>query len=292
EIILNGPAASPPPGTVSNFENPPSKKSLGYGVLIATFTISSLVTAMRFVVKLSLVKKMHTEDCHQAAEVGHVVPSFLVLQFAPIIHQWDLQVKNIIRFLLYFNVGAIMYDVTILFLKLAILIQFLRVFVVPGQRSKTFWITHMLIWTNSIFYFTCVFLEIFACRPIQKKWDPLIVTGSCLNVKVLDVTAAGVNFVSDLLILIFSQKVIWCLNMARSQKAKVAAIFLVGALACAFSGLRFYHSYVIVNTQDIVYYASLAALSSYAETAAGFLVICLPVLPKLCARIKKQNVIS
>ena len=123
-----------------------------------------------------------------------------------------------------------MYDATILFLKLAILFQFLRVFVPTGKRSKTFWITHALIWSNTVFYVICIFLEIFSCRPIKKKWSPFILTGSCLDIKVLDVTAAGVNFVSDALILAFSQKVIWSLHMPRPEKLKVSAIFLVGAL--------------------------------------------------------------
>ena len=63
ELILDSPAASPPPGVIPNFKNPPSKATLGYGVAIATFVISVVVTVMRLCVKGLIVKKLHLEDC-------------------------------------------------------------------------------------------------------------------------------------------------------------------------------------------------------------------------------------
>ena len=39
---------------------------------------------------------------------------------------------------------------TIMTLKIAILIQFLRIFIPAGERSKTYWATHALVWMNTI----------------------------------------------------------------------------------------------------------------------------------------------
>jgi hypothetical protein len=127
-----------------------------------------------------------------------------------------------------FHVGAIFYDMTILSLKLAILLQFLRTFIPTGDRSITFWFTHIVLWANTIFYIIIVFIEIFACRPMAKLWDPLITEGKCLNTPLEYLVSASFNFALDAAILIWTQKVIWSLHMSTAKKMKIGVLFLAG----------------------------------------------------------------
>jgi hypothetical protein len=117
-----------------------------------------------------------------------------------------------------------------MFLKLCILIQFLHVFIPRGERSKTFWTTHLLIWVNTVFYIIIVFIEIFACRPIQALWNPLITNGKCLNTPLEYLISASFNCALDTLVLIWTQKVIWGLQMSTKRKLKFAVLFLAGLM--------------------------------------------------------------
>ena len=93
-----------------------------------------------------------------------------------------------------------------------------------------YWASHTLIWTNFVFYSACFFLEIFACNPINKAWDPLITTGKCLNVPAINIAAGTFNALSDILILILPQRTIWKLQMSLNRKLGISAIFLTGVL--------------------------------------------------------------
>ena len=123
-----------------------------------------------------------------------------------------------------------MYAPTIFFIKLSILLQYVEIFV-PGQtKTGTYWACHAIIWLNFIYYTISLFLEIFPCSPIAKAWDPLIVEGACLNTRVINMASAGINAVSDIVILVLPQVVIWRLQMSFSKKVGVSAVFFVGVL--------------------------------------------------------------
>ena len=70
------------------------------------------------------------------------------------------------------NVGSTIYGPIIAIAKLAILLQYKRLFV-AHKRDFVFYGIHVLIWTNLLFYFIETFLEIFACSPREKIWNPL-----------------------------------------------------------------------------------------------------------------------
>lgn len=70
------------------------------------------------------------------------------------------------------NVGSTIYGPIIAIAKLAILLQYKRLFV-AHKRDFVFYGIHVLIWTNLVFYFIETFLEIFACSPREKIWNPL-----------------------------------------------------------------------------------------------------------------------
>jgi hypothetical protein len=128
---------------------------------------------------------------------------------------------------------------TILTLKLSILLQFLRVFVPRGDRSFTFWMTHVVLWGNTLFYIIIVFLEIFACRPMAKLWDPLITNGKCLNTLLEYLISASFNFALDFIILVWTQKVIWSLQLSGKRKMKLGILFLAGFMYVKSYSFRF-----------------------------------------------------
>lgn len=126
------------------------------------------------------------------------------------------------------RVATVTYGSVICTIKIAILLEFLRIFS-PGRRHITFWIYHFLIWLNFLFYVVVSFLIIFPCQPIERYWKPWIV-GRCMDVLTINVVTASFNSASNLSILILPQEVIWNLQMSLKKKVGVSAIFLAGVL--------------------------------------------------------------
>ncbi|PVH93892.1 hypothetical protein DM02DRAFT_540577, partial [Periconia macrospinosa] len=124
----------------------------------------------------------------------------------------------------------VLYNVIILPLKLSLTLQVLRFFVAPGARNFTYWMSHGLIWLNALFYVTCTFLLIFACKPEAKQYDPTITEGHCLDTAAILISTAVLNTISDALMLILPQRVIWDLTMPMKRKVGLSAAFLVAML--------------------------------------------------------------
>ena len=61
EQILNSPALEPPEGVQRNMIDPPSLQS--YGLAVFQLLLATLVVVMRLYTKVSIVKKVLSEDC-------------------------------------------------------------------------------------------------------------------------------------------------------------------------------------------------------------------------------------
>ncbi|KAF2105569.1 hypothetical protein BDV96DRAFT_509151 [Lophiotrema nucula] len=295
-MLLELPALEPPAGVVPNFDNPPARRDMALGITIPCLSVTVVVTLLRLYVKTFIVKKWHLEDWLLPVafgfSIGLYTPVLHAYTVAPVVHQWDLRLRSIQPFQLDFHVGAIFYDVTMLALKACILIQFLRIFVPRGERNFTFWATHVLLWSNTIFYTIIVLIEIFGCHPMKKAWDPLVVGGHCVNAPITYLVEQTFNFVLDALILIWTQVIIWRLHMTIKKKMQLGVLFFAGLLACIAAGFSIYINVRIFTTTDQTYWAALMALATLPETTSGFLVLCLPVVPKFVKHIRTKYMTS
>jgi hypothetical protein len=121
-------------------------------------------------------------------------------------------------------------------LKVAILLSWLRLFVPMKQRNAMFWTLQVLIWAIIIFYIVCTFCEIFRCTPREKIWNPAFVGGYCaINLQDHAKGSGFINLVSDVIILLFPQKMIWSLHVTSRQKIGMSLLFLVGFLYVSLS---------------------------------------------------------
>ncbi|KAF2651817.1 hypothetical protein K491DRAFT_664884 [Lophiostoma macrostomum CBS 122681] len=282
--ILDCPALDPPPGVTVNLLHPPNHRGFGTAVVVSCVVIIVMMSLVRFYVKTFLIKKWHYEDYALLAalffELGIIAPTLHISSYAPLIHQWDMSVRDAERFRLDFHIATIFYEMTTLTLKLSILLQFLRVFVATGDRSLVFWTTQVIIWANTVFYIIMVFISIFACRPMAKLWDSFITEGQCLNTSLLYLIGLNTNLTLDVIIFLWTQRVIWSLNLSLKDKLKIGVLFLGGLSYCIFSALGVYTYVQLLRTKDQIYMMGLNGLCTFPECASGFLVLCLPVFPK------------
>jgi hypothetical protein len=119
----------------------------------------------------------------------------------------------------------------IMLLKVAILLSWIRLFTPARQRNAMFWISHVLIWSNILFYGIGTIVEIFQCTPREKIWNPVYKGGNCpINMTQHMIASLVINWVSDVVILILPQRVIWKLNISTAQKVGLSLLFAVGLL--------------------------------------------------------------
>lgn len=146
--------------------------------------------------------------------------------------------------------GAGFYSFTLLFVKCAILLQWLRIFAPNGSRGTFFvgrfdsmlrvniantpairsqWACHIVLWSCILFYVSTLVAGSLICVPFERIWDKTV-PGVCYNGRPLNTALGTFNLISDIMILILPQRVIWRLNMSRKRRIGVAMVFAIGLL--------------------------------------------------------------
>ncbi|KAI0003183.1 hypothetical protein F4779DRAFT_109518 [Xylariaceae sp. FL0662B] len=291
ERMLNGPAAQPPAGTQPNFSNPENQNTMAFAVITAGMAISVLMVLLRACVRLFCIKKLYIEDVFVAAALGCCIAYDwsiyrIIATTGLLVHQWDIKLRALSDFLWYVYLGDNLYGPAILCLKTAILLEWARIFVPTGTRNPFFWTCHILLLLNVLFYGSSKVALNLICTPRQKIWDKTIQGGSCFDIQALTLATAISNFVSDFVILLAPQRVIWKLNMSFEQRLGVSIVFAMGILCVVIAGFRISSCLTYLKSSDIVYDASAVALWAHAEITILFLVVCVPSIPKAVGSIR------
>lgn len=74
-----------------------------------------------------------------------------------------------------------------------------------------------------------VFVQIFACIPVQASWDQSI-SGNCQTIAHTRIMNSVSNIVTDFIILLLPLPVIWRLKLPRNQKLALTGVFGLGFL--------------------------------------------------------------
>lgn len=181
------------------------------------------------------------------------------------------------------------------------------------KPSSIYWITIGLMVINTVAYIVLTFVEIFACQPMRKAWDPLVADGHCVDLLAVNTGATSINTGSDFIILVIPQLVIWRLNMAWKNKASISAVFLVALLyvvmsswktksctilrffgirAIACSVIRLYYCVLQQQSNDLTYNGWLAGIWTMPEITLGIIVACMPSFRLFWSSVAKGGVLS
>ena len=142
-------------------------------------------------------------------------------------HFWDVTPQEFFpNYLKWFLVVASLYVQVLWAFKMAILMLYLRLFS-ANRRFKT--ATLAVIAFVTLYSWVSVFTLIFACRPINKFWDPTV-DGTCVNLYVTAVFFAALNVLSDIIIFILPLPLVWALHMNKRVRVGLAFVFVTAAL--------------------------------------------------------------
>ena len=126
------------------------------------------------------------------------------------------------------NYGDVIYSLAIGFTKISIILLVLRVFC-PQRRDPFYWVLQSLNLLNTIFYSIFFFVHIFQCTPRRKIWLAKM-PGRCLDVVAVYISSVTFNICSDLAMYFIPLWKIWHLQIPKSRKLGISAIFATGGL--------------------------------------------------------------
>ncbi|KAK5625658.1 hypothetical protein RRF57_001374 [Xylaria bambusicola] len=303
EWALNSPGVAPPPGVVPNFLRPPNKNHVAIAVNVVCLVVTVVAICLRAYSRIFCIKKLHLEDCKfdttQATFVSSILCQIWMIDERGIfIHEWDVRVRDLAKIYYIYHVGANLIAVTIMVLKGAILLEWMRIFVPPGTRNYFFWISTILLGLQTSFYVAWIIAENLSCIPHRRIWDITVCEGKCVDIKMLFIPVAGLNLVADIIILFLPQKAIWALQMSLSKKIGYLPLgfcewmnppirnlyrFLMPWLysACLSSAARLHVTIVFYQSDDVIYTEGGMYLFCLAEVTCLFLVFCVPSIPRV-----------
>ncbi|KAH7110297.1 hypothetical protein B0J11DRAFT_512516 [Dendryphion nanum] len=293
--FLSLPAMSPPDGVKPNFENPDHLSQPYYAVF--QLVIVTLVVAMRIYIKTFIVKRWQAEDywvvLAWVSFAGFHVIVFMAEALPLGVHQWDLTIGKALQHAKLFHIGTGVYGIVMLAVKIAIMFQIRKVFI-PHQHTTGLRPLHRCLRQcidatlalNLVYYIGAFIFQWCSCVPIQRAWDPRV-NGKCVSNQTVNYIISGaINSVTDLIIIVVPQPVIWTLRMDRRKQWGLSALFGLGILALMASIVRLRYAISTYFSEDKTYYAALMGKWAEPELTWGFIAICMPVLPALIKRLK------
>ncbi|KAL9581092.1 MAG: hypothetical protein Q9203_006036 [Teloschistes exilis] len=197
------------------------------------------------------IETEHTDGARQLLLIPFVVLGMVtVVSYGASSHQWNITLDQVMHFASLANVIEILYHLTIMTTKIAVLLQYLRIFV--PTRNRNFYLTWSLIGVNVIINISLGLAFGVQCIPRRKIWTPTL-EGRCIDLGAAFLVSAVTNTITDISAFLLPLSSIWELQLPRERKVGVSAVFAVGLLL--------------------------------AEITSGVICICAPVLPKLFQRI-------
>ncbi|CRG83790.1 hypothetical protein PISL3812_01146 [Talaromyces islandicus] len=283
--VWNTPALQPPPNVIPDFAHPGGDGNLAAAVIIVCGVAAGIAFCVRLASRF-IVRRVYIEDGLFFATLGlyagFMYEIYIMDSKYYHVREWNISLHTLSNVLFATHVMTLLYGLTVMLLKVAILLSWLRLFVPMKQRNAMFWTLHALIWTNIIFYTVGTFCEIFRCTPREKIWNPVFVGGYCSITLSTHAKGSGfINLLSDVIILLFPQTVIWRLHVTPRQKIGLSLLFVVGVFAVATATVRIYYLIREFSSSDLIYNGSDLVLWMAAEISAGFLVMGLPSLPNV-----------
>ncbi|KAK0620764.1 hypothetical protein B0T14DRAFT_430816 [Immersiella caudata] len=179
----------------------------------------------------------------------------------------------------YFFMAQVTYKAAINLVKCCILLLYLRLFQVVRWFRISCWALLAIV---AIYCTASIAATIFQCQPVIRAFDK-DTPGHCLDTAKFWFANAGFSIATDVIILLLPMPLVWKLEVPRTQKVALVAVFAVGIFVVVTSCLRVTtldlfatspdHTYNIANVMWTIIEPNVAVVCS-----------CLPILRPLVVR--------
>ncbi|KAK1835755.1 hypothetical protein QBC39DRAFT_273695, partial [Podospora conica] len=249
--------------------------------ILSVFTIiSTLAVVLRCHARLFLLRCFGLDDAVMVAAQVLTIASAIAIGIEAAYglgrHAWVVPERNLIPYMKAFYASIVVYNVAVCLTKISILLQYKRLFANRIiQRISVTALCFLVAWAVAL-----AFLLTLICQPVATFWDPSI-PGKCIDITTVWYIMAGVNLITDFLILTLPMPVISSLQLPNRQKYMLMGVFCLGFFPCAISIYRIRTLGAVLTSPDPTYDNVDAATWSFLELTTGVLAACLPTLRPL-----------
>lgn len=121
------------------------------------------------------------------------------------------------------------YSVGLALIKIALVTEWTRVFYPQTPwRDPVFLAGALTACCQGAFGIAAVFLLQFACTPYEAAWNKFVAGARCVELGPWQDLSGGLHLVSDLVIFVLPQNMIWGLNISIKKRIGHAAVFGLG----------------------------------------------------------------
>ncbi|KAH6706333.1 hypothetical protein BKA61DRAFT_558837 [Leptodontidium sp. MPI-SDFR-AT-0119] len=275
----------PPPGVTPNFVNP---EYIGHQVVVVNgifLFLATVVVVLRMYSRLYLISSAGIED--YSVFVGWILSvAFTIIclfscKYGLGVHLWNIPLTTFSPYYLRINLAStIIYCLSILFIKLSILLLYLRISPDKKFRAAVYLVIVVVVGYN----LGSAFVNLFSCTPIAKSWDLSITSGSCINRPIFYFANAGLNIGTDFVMLLLPIPMLWNLHMPMRQKAGLIGVFMAGSFVCIVSIIRLKYLFPLLKNPDITWAVVPALVWCTIEIDVGIICACLPTLKPVLRR--------
>ncbi|KAJ5375293.1 hypothetical protein N7517_007299 [Penicillium concentricum] len=195
-------------------------------------------------------------------------------------HLSDLPLEEVlIPTLKHWYVYQLVYPLSVGMVKFSILAQYYRIFALKQFRIATIGVG-LFVFAYTVI---CIFVNAFECHTKPwRAWDPSFPEG-CNNLSMTYFSTAGINILTDIVILIMPLPQLMKLNLRTRRKSTDAliAILLTGTFASVASIIRLNALYKYTITKDVSYDAIQILIWSQVEVNVAIISASAPSLRPL-----------
>lgn len=198
--------------------------------ILSVFTVvSTLAVVLRCHARLFLLRCFGLDDAVMVAAQVLTIASAVAIGIEAAYglgrHTWVVPERDLIPYMKAFYSSIVVYNVAVCLTKISILLQYKRLFAnAIIQRITLTALCFLAAWAVAL-----AFLLTLICQPVATFWDSSI-PGKCINITTVWYIMAGVNLVTDFLILTLPMPVISSLQLPSRQKYMLMGVFCLGFL--------------------------------------------------------------
>ncbi|KAH8664970.1 hypothetical protein BGZ60DRAFT_516265 [Tricladium varicosporioides] len=253
--------------------------------IVIAFPILALIAViLRLYTRLFVIKNAASEDlCIAVAVVLSIAVSICTCYEVHFGLGKRLAVANPANIGPYFKslfASILIYNFGLLFTKLSILLQYVRICPVGPTRKVIYAVTALVI----AYGIETFFSGTFTCTPVAYFWDPTIPGGKCVDKWSLYFANGGINIVTDFMILFLPALILKDLIMPKFQKFTLMAIIALGGAACIASIFRLHMLYKLSKSSDFLWDGPGTATWSSIELNVGIICASVSTLRPLVSR--------
>ncbi|MCJ1465350.1 hypothetical protein MMC07_003968 [Pseudocyphellaria aurata] len=275
----NIPLGPPPPGVIPNFVNPESR---AYETIITvTICLAFMMPffLLRIYSRVFVTRSVGWDDYTCVIGViGTVAFAGIftnMLRYGYAHHGWDVTLGQFQGGLKYLLIYTLLYGPTIFFIKVSILILYLRVFA-PDRRMRLLIYLGMgyTLLANSIV--TILFGALCTPRKGQTYFQAYTRTQCVNNVDNLAIATSALNLFGDVYILIIPIPAVLKLQLSKKKRIAVLGVFMTGFLACAASLVAVIIRGLYGHNSDYTWWSPRLVYTTLGEMNIGIICACMP----------------